>query len=106
MSPAVLETLNTVLSDIFKEYDGLFTSVKVKDFLFGGIAICANVSKDDFATKMICDQFKAKAKKTSTMRIENKTLYFSNFHHVSVFFRTRSQISFKLKSRKKLIVPV
>ncbi|RZC33920.1 sensory neuron membrane protein 2-like, partial [Asbolus verrucosus] len=77
MSPSALETVNDVLPQIFNKYNGLFVTAKVKDLLFEGLIICENGGEGDFAAKMICDQFKAKAKVAKGMSITDRSINYS-----------------------------
>ncbi|XP_044258619.1 sensory neuron membrane protein 2-like [Tribolium madens] len=77
LSTSLLATVNDALPIIFNKNNGLFITAKVKDLLFEGMIICENGGESDFAAKMICGQFKAKAKVAKGMSIVNKSINYS-----------------------------
>nr|UTN00851.1 sensory neurons membrane protein [Semanotus bifasciatus] len=79
--PSALPMIDDVSSAIFGENDGLFITVKVKDYLFDGLKMCENLGKPGFASTMVCKQIVAKMKEAKNMRMVNNTILFSTLHY-------------------------
>ncbi|CAG9840776.1 unnamed protein product [Diabrotica balteata] len=81
--PEAMSLIEPALPSIFGENDGMFTKVKVKDYLFEGLKFCENEGKSSgFAAVMFCKQVIGKLSESKNLRLENKTVLFANLYYV------------------------
>ncbi|XP_063920223.1 sensory neuron membrane protein 2-like [Zophobas morio] len=101
LSASALETVNDALPDVFNKYNSLFVKATVKELLFEGSIFCENGGEDDFATKMICQQFKAKAKVAKGMTVIGKAINYSYLNFKNNSHLGRLTIKSGLKNQEE-----
>ncbi|XP_050517986.1 sensory neuron membrane protein 1-like [Diabrotica virgifera virgifera] len=100
--PEAMGIVEPALPSIFGENDGMFTKVKVKDYLFEGLKFCEDEGKSGgFAAVMFCKQVIGKLSESKNLRLENKTVLFANLYYKNNTHLGRFTVKSGQKSREE-----